>query len=137
MGGVFSFLGGLLSLGASAGMAIKEDMEQEARNREYLSHNYAPIIQSKYDDAEHKLWQAYNYEKVVAAIRQSYPNMSDGWAYKIAKAAVAKTLMEKETSYEYQIPESIITANVGDITRFVNDDMKMPTSIYDYFIEED
>ena len=125
MSGVFRFLGGLLSLGASAGLGLKEDMEQEAKNREYRSHNYSPLKQSYYDDEDWRLWFKYDYEKVKDAIKKEYPNMGDGWTYKIAKAAVAKTLMESETEYEYQIPEEITSANVGDITRFVTDDMKI------------
>ena len=41
MSAVFRFLGGVLSLGAAAGLGIKEDIEREARNREYRSHNYS------------------------------------------------------------------------------------------------
>lgn len=135
MGGVFSFLGGLLSLGASAGLGIKEDMKQEAKNREYLSHNYAPYIQSFYDDEDWKLWQKYNYEKVAARVHSNYPGLSDTQEFRIVKAAVGKTLMEKETEYEYKIPDDI-EDRFGDVSRFVDDSMKMPESLYDYYIDD-
>ena len=133
MSGVFRFLGGLISLGAAGAMGIKEDMEQEAKNREYRSHNYNYAVQSRYDHEDWRMWQKYDCEKVMAAVMVEYPRMNDMWAYLVAKAAVGKTLMEIETDYEYQIPDDIIRANLGDITRFVTDDMKIEV-VDDYYL---
>lgn len=124
MGGVFSFLGGLLSLGASAGLGIKEDMELEAKNREYRSHNYNMKVQYDYDYDDYGIFGKYDYEKVTEEILKDYPNMTGTWQYKIAKAAVAKRLMESETPYEY-CPSDEVKMSKIDISKYATDATKI------------
>lgn len=129
MGGVFSFLGGLLSLGASAGLGIKEDMELEAKNREYRSHNYNMMAQHRYDyDMDGRIFNTYDYEKVTEEIRKDYPNMTGTWQHRIAKAAMAKRMMEAETPYEY-CPSDEVKMSKIDISKYATDATKRDTSI--------
>ena len=123
MGGPFSFLIGIGSLLASGCMALKEDAELEAENREGRSHKYSYYIQDDYDRNITRMDLTYDFNKIKAVIRSDYPGMSDTWVYKITKTALAKKMMEEETNWEYRVPEQIQNAGI-DLERYSLDTFK-------------
>lgn len=114
---------GLGSLLTSGAMALKESEERELKNEEWRSHRYSHYIQEDYDLATHKMALRYDFDKIKAAIRMDYPNMSDHWAFRITVTAIAKKMMEEETDYEYKIPDQIRHANI-DLDKYALDKFK-------------
>lgn len=121
MGGLFCFFTGLLSLGASAGIAFKEQSDIDRQNMEYLQGNYSYAVQSDYDFNRGKLYAAYDLDRVVEAIKADYPRMTDYNAWEVAEAAVAKKMMEEQTNYKYKLSEN---CKFFDLDKYAKDEFK-------------
>lgn len=98
MSGVFTFLSSLFALGSSGAMAYKNHNEVEKANREYLDSKYNFSAQLRYERNS----IGYDLDKVIDAIKDDYPNISECNAYEVAFAAIAKRKMEEETNYRYE-----------------------------------
>lgn len=101
--GVFKFLAGLGSLAASCGMALSEDARIEQENAEYRAGNYSMYTQVDYDSTKYR-FIAYDLDKIGRELRKGQ-YMSDSLSLKLAMTAIAKQLMERETSYNYYVPK--------------------------------
>lgn len=124
MGGPFAFLAGIFSLGASAGISLKEQADLERKNREFRSHKYSSYIQADYDFGKTgEMVLTYDFDKIKQAIKKDYPNMSNMWISKITQTAIAKRMMEEETDYEYRIPEEIQNAEIN-LDKYATDEFK-------------
>lgn len=119
--GPFAFLAGLFSLGASAGMSIKQDMENERQVREREEKHYSYPTQSRYDYNASKLYGAYDILAMTERILEEYPRMSYGVANEIAEASVAKKLMEAETPFKY---EPSMRCQYFDLDKYATDEFK-------------
>lgn len=98
MGGVFAFITSLFSLSASGIMAFKEQSSMDRKNKEFLDSKYNFSAQLRYERNS----IGYDLDKVIEAIKDDYPNISDCNAYEVAFAAIAKRKMEEETHYKYE-----------------------------------
>lgn len=124
MGGPFAFLAGIFSLGASAGISLKEQADLEKKNREFRSHRYSSYVQMDYDFGKtSQMVMTYDFNKIRDAIKADYPNMSSMWITKITQTAIAKRMMEEETGYEYRVPENIQNAEI-DLDKYATDEFK-------------
>lgn len=123
-GGPFMFFTGVISLLTSAVLTSREVSKQEIANQEYWKQNYNTNIQlNQYDCNRPYLFDRYDYQKVMDEILNEYPNMSELNRFQIAVIAIAKRLMEEETSYNYKVPEQYVF--LGDIERFANDNSRI------------
>ena len=122
-GGPFAFIIGVISLFTSFGLTLYDQNKHEREKEEYRNTGYNQIVQcGRYDGDQCYLREKYDMFKVIDAVKEEYPHMSDVIAYKVAYAAVAKKLMEEETSYKYQVPEELLF--LGDIERFAKEELR-------------
>lgn len=118
MTGVFAFLSSMFALGGSGAIEFKDQHDIEQANREYRRNNYNYSVQIRYE----KNSIGYDLDKVIEAVKNDYPNISECNAYEVAFAAIAKRKMESETNYKYE-PRGV--AKHFDLTRYATDEFKV------------
>lgn len=127
MGEFWAFmLGMMFAENTSSGcgrMGSVDKMKRRESNANWAAHNYSFAAQHNYDYNLAKLMDNYDFKKIGDAIRRDYPRMNDMWVSRITKAAVAKRMMEEETSYDYCVESSLRDANI-DLTRYALDEFK-------------
>ena len=124
IGGPFSFITGCLCLLGSGLASLYETNKQELANELYEAQGYHPSIQMfLYDGDRPKLLSHYDYKLVIEEIEKEYPRMSDTNKFNLAMIAIAKRLMEEETPYQYEVPETY--RFLGDVERFANENCKV------------
>lgn len=121
MGPILGFFTGLFSLGASAGLAIKEQSEIDRKNREYVQNRYSYAVQSGYDFHWGRLNAAYDMDKVIGEVMADYPLITRYNAIDVARAAVAKKMMETETEYKYKPEEK---CSFFDLDKYAKEEFK-------------
>lgn len=123
MGGPFSFLIGLGSLLTSGCMALKEENDLDAKNREYNSQLHSPGVQWDYEEKVKWMDSYYDFDKIKKAILKDYPGLSNTQVYMITKSALAKRMMESETIWKYWPPAQIRDMNI-DLDRYSLDEFR-------------
>lgn len=116
MGGAFSFIIGVLSLGGAAGIEARSRAQAERDYQEELANGYDFSTQVDYDygfkgNLERILLE-YDYTKIKEAIEKDFPNMSETNIHRIICLATRKRWMESESPYKYKIPERFELVNV-------------------------
>lgn len=123
-GGPFAFIIGALSLLTSFGLTVHDHNKHELEREEYYRSGFNQIIQNgRYDGDRQYLRDKYDVLKVVDVVKQEYPRMSDVIAFEVAYMAIAKKLMESETSYKYQVPEKY--QFLGELERFAQEECRI------------
>lgn len=118
MSAVFAFLSSIFALGTSGAMAFKAQNEVERANQEYLNNNYNYSVQIEYERNS----IGFDLDKVIDAIKNDYPNISEGNAYEVAFAAIAKRKMEEETNYKYEVRG---VAQYFELDKYATDEFKV------------
>lgn len=125
MGGAFSFIAGLFSLGAAAGMESKSRTQAEREYQEKIEKSYHYSTQVDYDyglkgDLK-RITREFDYMKIKAAIKKDFPAMSETNVHQVICMAVRKRWMESESPYKYEVPERF---ELVDIDKYATDKFK-------------
>lgn len=123
MGGPFSFIVGLFSLGAAAGIECKSRSQAEREYQEKIEKGYNYSTQVDYDyglkGSLERILREFDYMKIKAAIEKDFPAMSETNVHQVVCMAVRKRWMESESPYKYEVPERF---GLVDIDKYAGDE---------------
>ena len=125
MSGPFSFLVGLFSLGAAAGMEGKSRSQAEREWEEKLEKGYDYSTQLDYDHGLKgdlkRIMREYDYMKMKAAIEKDYPRMTETMVHETICTGVRKRWMEEESRFKYEVPNKFGYINID---KYATDEFK-------------